>query len=151
MNLIERMAVSDWFRKIGPKIVPQTDRFVYRATGGRWTMSGLYTPVLVLTTIGRKSGEPRTIPIATFRHGDAFVIVGSNFGRPNHPAWSYNLLANPEATVGYRGKKFPVKARLASDEERADLWPKITSQLQNFERYPERSGRELRIFILERS
>ena len=151
MNLIERMAVSDWFRKIGPKVVPSTDRFVYRVTGGRWTMSGLYTPVLVLTTIGRKSGEPRTIPIATFRHGDAFVIVGSNFGRPNHPAWSYNLLANPEATVGYRGKKFGVKARLASAEEREELWPKITSQLQNFERYPERSGRELRIFVLERS
>jgi deazaflavin-dependent oxidoreductase (nitroreductase family) len=151
MNLIERMAVSDWFRKIGPKVVPQTDRFIYSLTGGRWTMSGLYTPVLVLTTIGRKSGEPRTIPIATFRHGDAFVIVGSNFGRPNHPAWSYNLLANPEATVGYRGKKFPVKARLATADERTELWPKITSQLQNFERYPERSGRELRIFILERS
>ena len=151
MNLIERMAVSDWFRKVGPKVVPSTDRFVYKVTGGRWTMSGLYTPVLVLTTIGRKTGAPRTIPIATFRHGDAFVIVGSNFGRPNHPAWSYNLLANPEATVGYRGKKFGVKARLASDEERKEVWPKITSQLQNFERYPERSGRELRIFILERS
>ena len=151
MNVIERMAASDWFRKIGPNIVPQTDRFVYRVTGGRWTMSGLYTPVLVLTTIGRKSGEPRTIPIATFRHGDAFVIVGSNFGKPNHPAWSYNLLANPEAMVGYRGKKFPVTARLASESEREELWPKITRQLQNFERYPERSGRELRIFILERA
>ena len=151
MNLIERMAVSDWFRKIGPKTVPRIDKFVHKVSGGRVTMSGLYTPVLILTTIGRKNGEPRTIPIATFLHGDAFVVVGSNFGRPNHPAWSYNLLANPEATVEFRKKTFQVKARLASESERAELWPKITSQLQNFERYPERSGRELRIFILERS
>src|SRR5688572_24477841 len=151
MNLIERMAVSDWFRKIGPKTVPKMDQFVHMISGGRFTMSGLYTPVIILTTIGRKSGEPRTIPIATFLHGDAFVIVGSNFGRPNHPAWSYNLLANPEATVEYKGATHQVKARLATDEERAVLWPKITAQLQNFERYPERSGRELRIFVLERS
>ena len=149
MNLIERMAVSDWFRKIGPKTVPRMDTFVHKISGGRFTMSGLYTPVIILTTTGRKSGEPRTIPIATFRHGDAFVIVGSNFGRPNHPAWSYNLLANPRATVEYKGVTQQVSARLATAEEREVLWPRITSQLQNFERYPERSGRELRIFILE--
>ena len=151
MNLIERMAVSDWFRKVGPKTVPAKDKFVHKISGGRFTMSGLYTPVIILTTIGRKSGEPRTIPIATFLHGDAFVIVGSNFGRPNHPAWSYNLLANPEATVEFRKEKFRVKARLASAQEKAELWPMITSKLQNFERYPERSGRDLRVFILERS
>lgn len=151
MNLIERMAVSDWFRELGPKIVPPIDRFVSRASGGRFTMSGLYTPVLVLTTIGRKSGEPRQTPLATFPHGDSFIIVGSNFARKNHPAWSYNLLANPEATVEYRGKKFPVKARQVSDEEKAELWPKITRQLANFEKYPERSGRDLRVFMLERS
>ncbi len=150
MNLIERMAVSDWFRELGLKIVPPIDRFVSRVTGGRWTMSGLYTPVIVLTTIGRKSGEPRTTPLATFPHGDDFIVVGSNFARANHPAWSYNLLANPEAMVEYRGKRFPVKARLVSPEEKAELWPKITRQLRNFERYPERSGRDLRVFMLER-
>ena len=151
MNLIERMAVSDWFRKIGPKTVPKMDTFVHKITGGRMTMSGLYTPVLVLTTIGRKSGEPRTVPIATFPHGDTLIIVGSNFGRKHHPAWSHNLLANPEATVEFRNETFPVKARLASAEEKAELWPMITSRLANFERYPERSGRDLRVFILERT
>jgi deazaflavin-dependent oxidoreductase (nitroreductase family) len=151
MNLIERMAVSDWFRAIGPKTVPRMDKFVHKVSGGRFTMSGLYTPVLVLTTIGRKSGEPRTVPIATFRYGDAFVVVGSNFGREHHPAWSHNLLANPEATVEFRKEKFPVKARLATDDERAELWEMITRQMENFERYPERSGRDLRVFILERS
>ena len=151
MNLIERMAVSDWFRAIGPKTVPKMDTFVHKLTGGRMTMSGLYTPVLVLTTIGRKSGEPRTVPIATFPHGDSLIVVGSNFGRANHPAWSHNLLANPEATVEFRKETFRVKARLASDAEKAELWPMITSRLQNFERYPERSGRDLRVFILERS
>ena len=151
MNLVERMAVSDWFRKIGPKVVPQLDTMVHKLTGGRATMSGLYTPVLILTTIGRKSGEPRPTPLATFPHGGDFIVVGSNFGRANHPAWSHNLLANPEATVEYRGKKFPVTARLVSPEEKAELWPKITKQLQNFERYPERSGRDLRVFMLERA
>ena len=151
LNLIERMAASEWFSKVGPKVAPKMDKFVHKITGGRVLMTGLYTPAILLTTTGRKSGEPRTVPLATFPKDDTFVVVGSNFGRENHPAWSLNLLANPQAIVEYKGKKFPVTARVAEGEERAELWQYIKKYLRHFDRYEERSGRSIRVFVLERS
>ncbi len=150
MNIVERVAGTEWFLRLAPKFVPRMDNFVYRLTGGRLLLSSTYMPALRLTTTGRKSGLPRTVNVATVPHDDALIVIGSNYGRENHPAWSSNLLANPEATVEYRGKTFPVKARLASPEEKAALWPKITRQWPNFDKYTERSGRELRVFLLER-
>ena len=151
MNLIERMSGTAWFAKVGPKVVPRMDRFFHRITGGRVVPSGLYVPVLLLTTIGRKSGLERTVPLATFRRGDTFIVVASNFGREHHPAWSSNLLANPAATVEYRKQRFVVKARLADEAEKAELWPSIVKRWPNFDRYAERSGRDLRVFLLERA
>jgi deazaflavin-dependent oxidoreductase (nitroreductase family) len=151
MNMIEKMAASDWFSKVGPKIVPKMDKFVHKITGGRVLPSGLYTPALLLTTTGRKTGQPRTVPIATFPHGEDLVVVGSNFGRENHPAWSLNLLANPQAMVEYKGKKFPVTARVAEGEEREQLWAHVRKFMKQFDTYTERSGREIRVFVLQRS
>jgi deazaflavin-dependent oxidoreductase (nitroreductase family) len=150
MNPVEKVAASEWFSKVGPKIVPHLDRFVHRITGGRVLLSGLYTPALVLTTTGRKSGEPRSVPLATFPHGNDLVVVGSNFGRENHPAWALNLTANPKASVSYKGKEFDVVARIAEGEERAELWEHIRKFMRQFDTYTERSGRELRVFVLER-
>lgn len=150
MNIVERVAGSEAFLRIAPKFVPRMDNFVHRVTGGRVMLSATYMPALRLTTIGRKSGLPRTVPLATIPHGDTLIVIGSNYGREHHPAWSSNLLVNPEATVEYRRKTFPVKARLASPEEKAALWPKVTRQWPNYDRYTERSGRDLRLFLLER-
>lgn len=150
MNIVERVAGSAWFAKVAPKFVPQMDTFVHRVTRGRVLPSSLYMPALLLTATGRKSGLPRTVPVATIPHGDSLIIIGSNYGRDNHPAWSSNLLANPEATVEYRGKTFPVKARLADAEEKAQLWPKIIRQWPHFDTYTERSGRDLRVFVLDK-
>ena len=150
MNVIERMAASEWFSKVGPKVVPKMDQFVYKVTGGRVLPSALYTPVLLITTIGRKSGLERTVPIATFPHGEDLVVVGSNFGRENHPAWSLNLLANPQASVEYKGKTFQVTARVAEGEEREALWLHVKKYMKQFDTYTERSGREIRVFVLER-
>jgi len=151
MNMIEKMAASEWFSKVGPKIVPKMDKFVHKITGGRVLPSGIYTPALLITTTGRKTGQPRTVPIATFPHGEDLVVVGSNFGRENHPAWSLNLIANPEATVEYKGKTFPVKARVAEGEEREQLWLHVKKYMKQFDTYTERSGREIRVFVLERA
>ena len=150
MNLIERMGRAEWFSKVAPKIVPRMDRFVHKITGGRYLMSGFYVPALLLTTTGRKSGLPRTVPIACFPQGESFVVVASNYGREHHPAWSSNLIANPDATVDFKGKVFAVKAHLATGEEKAELWPKILKYWPNFDTYEERSGRDIRVFVLER-
>lgn len=151
MNVIERMAAAPWFAKVAPKIVPRMDRAVHRLTGGRVLLSSLYLPALLLTTTGRKSGLPRTVPIACFPEGDGLVVVASNFGREHHPAWSSNLLANPEVTVDYKGKTFPAKARLLDADQKAALWPKILRRWPNFDMYAERSGRDLRVFMIERA
>jgi deazaflavin-dependent oxidoreductase (nitroreductase family) len=103
----------------------------------------------VLTTIGAKSGLRREAPLATMPDGDAFLVVGSNFGRGKHPAWTGNLLANPDASVMFRGRAIDVHARLLDHEEKAAVWPRLTTMWPTYDRYVERSGRNLRVFRLE--
>ena len=104
---------------------------------------------LVLTTTGAKSGLQRETPLATMPDGDAFYVVGSNFGREKHPAWTGNLIANPQARVTFRGRTIDVRARQLSDDEKAAVWPKLTKMWPTYDRYVERSGRNLRVFRLE--
>jgi deazaflavin-dependent oxidoreductase (nitroreductase family) len=151
MNIVERVGGSKPFLRIAPKIVPPIDRFVHRVSGGRMTMTQLYLPTILLTTTGRKSGEPRTAPLATLPDGDRWIVVGSNFGREHHPAWTHNLLANPEASLVFRGTTYQVKGRLIDEQEREELWPEIIKMWPNFNKYSDYAGgRELRVFSLER-
>ena len=89
------MAGSRWFAKIGPTVVPPIDRTLHRVFGGRVLMSSMMLPCAIVTTTGRKSGEPRESPLATVPLDGSLYVVGSNFGKPHHPAWSWNLLADP--------------------------------------------------------
>jgi deazaflavin-dependent oxidoreductase (nitroreductase family) len=77
--------------------------------------------------------------------------VASNFGRERHPAWSANLLAEPKATASYRGRTFPVTARLLDEDEKKAIWPQLLKMWPNYDRYEERSGRDIRVFRLARS
>jgi deazaflavin-dependent oxidoreductase (nitroreductase family) len=149
-RIVQRVAGSRPFAAVAPKVVPPLDRFVHRLTGGRVLLNEALLPGLMLTATGHKSGEPRTVPLATMPDGDALVVVGSNFGRPHHPAWSTNLIHHPEATVNYRRETFPVVAHQLSEEEKADMWPKLTAMWPVYDRYVERSQRDLRVFRLER-
>ncbi|MGK4302063.1 nitroreductase family deazaflavin-dependent oxidoreductase, partial [Klebsiella pneumoniae] len=81
-----------------------------------------------------------------FPDGDGFYLVGSNFGREKHPAWSGNLLKTPRAEVSFKGRDFPVEARLLTDEEKAEVWPRLLEIWPTYDRYVERSGRNLRVF-----
>src|SRR5919106_2886549 len=87
------------FAKVAPSIITPLDKLVHRLTGGRRVLSQGLLPMLVLTTTGAKSGEPRTVPLACFPDGDVIFLVGSNFGRDAHPAWTANLRANPDPRV----------------------------------------------------
>ena len=145
---VAKVSASPTFAKVAPKIVPPIDRFLHKVSGGRILMSQGMLPTLVLTHTGAKSGQQRTTPLATMPDGKEWLVIGSNFGRENHPAWTANLLANPEATVSYQGKTVPVTARLIEGDERAELWPRIVTFWPNYEKYVERSGRELRVFRL---
>jgi deazaflavin-dependent oxidoreductase (nitroreductase family) len=146
---VQKVAGSPLFSKVAPPIITPLDRFLHRISGGRVMLSRGLVPILVLTTTGAKSGQPRTVPLACFPDGDGFYLVGSNFGREHHPAWSGNLLKTPRAEVSFEGRDFPVEARLLSDEEKAEVWPRLLDIWPTYDRYVERSGRNLRVFRLE--
>ncbi|TMR98384.1 nitroreductase family deazaflavin-dependent oxidoreductase [Nonomuraea basaltis] len=143
------LASTKGFALVAPKIVPPLDRFVNRVTGGRVLMGDQMLPHLLLTTIGSKTGQARESPLACLpEDGGTFLVVGSNFGREHHPAWSGNLLKTPQATVNYRGRVFPVTASLLTGTDREQAWQTLIRFWPLYQGYTDRSGRELRVFRL---
>jgi deazaflavin-dependent oxidoreductase (nitroreductase family) len=131
-------------RALGKLNVP-----VYRLTRGRLMGTIGKAPVLLLTSTGRRSGQPRTAPVLYLRDGERVIVIGSNAGNTRAPAWSFNLKANPEAEVQIGGERRLVRARLAEGEERAELWRKMNAQYAGFEDYSERTSRDIGVFVLE--
>ncbi|MBV8559684.1 MAG: nitroreductase family deazaflavin-dependent oxidoreductase [Acidimicrobiia bacterium] len=146
---VQRLATTRAFAAAGSKIFPPIDRVLNKLTGGRLVLSAGMVPSLVLTTTGRKTGQPRRAPMATLPTDGGFLVVGSNFGKEHHPAWTANLLANPNATVTYKGETIPVVARLLDPEQKAAVWPDLLRIWPAWTSYTERSGRDLRVFKLE--
>jgi deazaflavin-dependent oxidoreductase (nitroreductase family) len=147
-EVTRRLGHRHWFSAAGRLLVP-VDRLVGRLTRGRVVALGL-VPSLIITTTGRRSGRPRSNPLLYVPDGDAFVVVGSNWGQPHQPAWALNLLAEPTATVTVKGRQIPVRARLATGAERDRLWRLLVAQWPAYETYARRAGgRELHVFRLE--
>src|SRR3954466_8056365 len=94
---VVKMSGSKAFMKVGPKVVPHVDRFLHKVTGGKFISSGGLLPSLVLPASGAKTGQQRPPPLATKPDGEGWYGVGSNFVRDSHPAWTANLMKNPEA------------------------------------------------------
>ncbi len=124
------------------------DRRVLRATKGKYTLFGPTSmPELLLTTTGRKSGQPRLSALSYLRDGDSLLVLGSNFGQQHHPAWTLNLLANPEATVAINGTEIPVTAALVTGPERDAALARFLAYPM-YQAYRTRTDRELRLFAL---
>lgn len=121
---------------------------LYRLTGGAvgGKMGG--RPILLLTTIGRKSGKERVTPLLYLPEGDHFIVIASNWGEANNPMWWLNLQANPRAKIQIGRKTIAVTARQASLEERQRLWPVITSKYSNYADYEKHITREIPVAIL---
>lgn len=149
-KLVRKMSTSSGFRRIGPKVVPPLDRAVYKLTRGRYMVSAGMVPVMILTTTGQKSGLERQSPLACVPEGDGWYVVGSNFARPSHPAWTGNLIAHPRAKVGFRGRTYEVDAHLLTDEEKAETWPRLTKVWPAYEDYTHITDRNIRVFRLTR-
>ena len=141
---------TPWFRRVGPRFMPGFERLMRRLTGGRVTASGILMPALVLHTTGAKSGQPRSTELMCVPDGDTWLITGSNYARENHPAWTANLLAHPDAEIEYRGRRIPVRAGLVPEAEREEVWATIERQWPGYRKYEVASGRTLRIFRLRR-
>ena len=125
-----------------------THVFWYRMTGGR--IGGRFgrLNMLLLTTTGRKSGRPWTTPLTYLADGDEMVLVASNGGSPGHPAWYLNLRANPQVRVEVPRRTMTVKARTASAEEKARLWPMVVDLYSGYADYQRRTKREIPLVIL---
>jgi F420H(2)-dependent quinone reductase len=135
---------DSWLKAAGKLNVP-----VYRLSGGRLMNKVGTGPVLLLTSTGRRSGQKRTAPVLYLKDGERFVVIGSNAGNVRAPAWSHNLKANPEAEVEVRRERHLVRARVAEDEERAELWRKVNQMYEGFDDYDAKTSREIAVFVLE--
>jgi deazaflavin-dependent oxidoreductase (nitroreductase family) len=122
---------------------------LYRLSGGRLGGRVGKAPVLLLTTTGRKSGEPRTCPVVYLEDDGRWVIINTNAGNEKVPAWSLNLKADPDAEVEVGRTKRRVRARIAEGEERADLWRQHNVQYSGFDEYEKRLDRDIAVFVLD--
>jgi deazaflavin-dependent oxidoreductase (nitroreductase family) len=106
--------------------------------------------ILLLTTTGRTSGKPRTVPLIFARDGDRLVIVASKGGAPESPGWYRNLEQDPEVEVQVKGEIFPARARTAEGEERERLWRLAAEQWPDYDEYVKRTERRIPLVVLER-
>ncbi len=106
-------------------------------------------PVLLLTTLGRKSQKHHTTPLMYIRDGDNYVITASNNGLPTHPGWFYNLQATPQIIIEIPGNKLTVSASTATPNEQDRLWPELIARAPFFDDYQKGTTRQIHMVILK--
>jgi len=122
----------------------------YIATNGEDGYIWRGAPTLILTTLGRRSGKPRRLALIYGQDGDRYVVVASKGGADQHPEWYLNLLANPEVQVQVKADRFRAKARTATPEEHEALWPRMAQIWPDYNKYQQKTSRQIPLVILER-
>lgn len=124
---------------------------VFRASSGKLGGKMEGQPLVLLTTVGRKTGARRTVPLMVFDDGDGHdVIIASAGGSPKHPAWFNNLSANAEVTIEKPGRKYAARASVVTGDRRAAIWAKVVAAQSRFDGYQKKSeGREIPVVLLE--
>jgi len=130
------------------RVVSAVHRGLYRLSGGRAAGRLAGMPVLLLTTRGRSSGRPRTVPLTYFADGDAIVLVASYGGDDRHPGWYRNLCADARVEVTQGRSRRTLTARTATAAERDRLWPRIVATYPGYARYQRRTGRRIPLVLL---
>jgi len=130
------------------KTTTAINQFLFQLSNGR--IGGRFgkVDILLLTTMGRKSGQARTIPLQYFRDGDDIVQLPSNAGDDHHPAWWLNVQANPNGVMQIGGEKTKVEARKATQEEKTRIWPHVTAIYPGYDEYQTRTTREIPLVLL---
>jgi deazaflavin-dependent oxidoreductase (nitroreductase family) len=122
--------------------------FLYNVSGGRIGGKMGQVPVLLLTTVGRKSGKQRTLPLVYIMDGPAYVITASAGGADKNPGWFFNIRSNPQATIQVKDKHINVTAEVAEPEKKSELWSRLVEVAPNFAGYQKRTSREIPMVIL---
>jgi deazaflavin-dependent oxidoreductase (nitroreductase family) len=150
--VVQRVSTTRAFARAAPHVIPALDRAVHRLTRGKVLLSALLLPGVILTSTGARSGLPRRTPLACLPEpgGRSWLLVGSNFGRTGHPAWTRNLLAHPDAEISWRGEDVPVTAEPLAGEERAAAWEALLAFWPPYATYQARVERQIRLFRLVR-
>jgi F420H(2)-dependent quinone reductase len=121
---------------------------VYRATGGKLFGRMGKSPILLLNTVGRKSGKKRATPLLYVMDGEDFVLIASKGGAPTHPAWYLNLMANPDVTVEVGDREVHVRAEEVHGDEKTRLWQKMVEMYPTYDDYQTKTEREIPLLIL---
>jgi deazaflavin-dependent oxidoreductase (nitroreductase family) len=151
---VRKLAGTAPMLKVLPPIMPRADKAILRLSGGRTTLAALLTgaPIVMLTAIGAKSGQPRTTPLLAIFHPDRpdqFAVVGSNWGQARNPAWYFNLKANPRASCLIRGEQRDYMAREVTGDAYNFWWQAALDTYAGYAVYRERAGeRHIPIMVL---
>jgi len=122
----------------------------FRANGGKVSGQFEHTPLLLLTTIGAKSGQCRTTPLGYMPEGDRLIVIASSGGAPTHPDWYHNLVAHPQVTVEVGTETFDAIAVVAEDEERDRLWTKGVALYPSLAEHQAKTTRQIPVIALSR-
>ncbi|MCH9816989.1 MAG: nitroreductase family deazaflavin-dependent oxidoreductase [Actinomycetia bacterium] len=148
-DLMRYLGGKTWFQITAAKLAP-IDAKILKRTKGRFGLMGNYgLPQCLVQTIGRKSGQPRTVTLLYGTRGDEILLVGSNFGQKHHPAWALNLEADPAAEITRGDETAPYLARMVTDsKEREEIWQIMYAIWPAYHAYRGKAGREIKMFSL---
>jgi deazaflavin-dependent oxidoreductase (nitroreductase family) len=149
---VRRFAASGPGSALLSRMLDRLDRLTFRVTKGRHLASSLLSalPVAMVTTVGARSAQRRTVPLLAMPTDDGLAIIGSNYGKPKHPAWRHNLRANPDGEVDVEGRRWAFRAVEVDDERRDRIWQEALRTYPGFTTYAKRAApRRISVFILE--
>jgi deazaflavin-dependent oxidoreductase (nitroreductase family) len=151
-RVVRRFAASGPGSWLLSRVLGRLDRLTFRATRGRHLASSLVSalPVAMVTTTGARSGKRRTVPLLALPTDDGLAVIGSNYGKPKHPAWRHNLRAHPEGEVDVEGRHWAFRAAEVEDERRERIWQEALRTYPGFSAYARRAApRRISVFVLE--
>ena len=133
-------------------VASRLDPVIFKATNGRLTSMGPPAmPMLTLTATGRRSGELRSVHLACLEQEGDYLVVASAMGQERHPAWRYNLEANPEVEIQVSGERFAARAKVLTDSEKEVVWSEVRKAIPQMTVYETRTARNIRVFRLRRT
>lgn len=144
-RLVQRLAAIGPVTKFFSLILPGVDRRVIAWSNGRSSLTSLMTgfPIVTLHSTGAKSGQPRTSPLVGIPDGGRYILIASNWGQADHPAWYRNLLVHPRAALTIAGERREYLAHEATGAEREDCWRRAVQVYAGYEAYRARAGRRV--------